>query len=100
MGLPEMKPPKMTEVHAILLGALLVIGMIGFVFWLGNRESDRWQALQDRAEQAETRLNLYENGVPLSSYTEVPVMQSVCVREHESGLYCERYVLYKLTPRD
>lgn len=90
----------MTNDQATLLGALAVAGMIIFVFWLGNRESGRWQALQDRAEQAETRLNLHENGVPLSSYTEVPVMQSVCVREHESGHYCERYVLFKLTPRD
>lgn len=90
----------MTDTQAILLGALLVIGMIGFVFWLGTRESNRWQALQDRAEQAETRLKSQETGVPLSSYTEVPVMQSVCVREHESGLYCERYMLFKLTPRD
>lgn len=88
------------EKQAILLGALFFVIGLGFVFWLGNRESDRWQALQDRAEQAETRLNLHENGVPLSSYTEVPVMQSVCVREHESGHYCERYVLFKLTPRD
>lgn len=88
------------EKQAILLGTLFAVIGLGFVFWLGNRESVRWQALQDRAEQAETRLKSHENGVPLSSYTEVPVMQSVCVREHESGLYCERYVLFKLTPRD
>ena len=90
----------MTKGRAALLGALAVAGMIGFVIWLGNRESNRWQALQNRAEQAEARLKSHENGVPLSSYTEVPVMQSVCVREHESGHYCERYVLFKLTPRD
>lgn len=95
-----MRLPEMTEGRAALLCVLLGIGMIGFLLWLGNRESNRWQALQSRAEQAETRLKSHENGVPLSSYTEVPVMQSVCVREHESGLYCERYVLYKLTPRD
>lgn len=90
----------MTKGQEILLGAVFFVIGLGFVFWLGNRESDRWQALQDRAEQAEARLKSHENGVPLSSYTEVPVMQSVCVREHESGHYCERYVLYKLTPRD
>jgi len=90
----------MTKGQEILLGVLFVVIGLGFVFWLGNRESNRWQALQNRAEQAETRLKSHENGVPLSSYTEVPVMQSVCVREHESGLYCERYMLFKLTPRD
>ena len=90
----------MTKGQEILLGALFFAVGLGFVLWLGSRESGRWQALQDRAEQAETRLKSHENGVPLSSYTEVPVMQSVCVREQESGHYCERYVLYKLTPRD
>lgn len=95
-----MRLPEMTEGRAALLCVLLGIGMIGFLLWLGTRESDRWQALQNQAEQAETRLKSQENSVPLSSYTEVPVMQSVCVREHESGLYCERYVLYKLTPMD
>ena len=90
----------MTKGQEILLGAVFAVIGLGFVFWLGNRESDRWQALQDRAEQAEARLKSHETGVPLSSYTEVPVMQSVCVREHESGLYCERYILFKLTPRD
>ncbi len=90
----------MTKGQEILLGAVFFVIGLGFVFWLGNRESNRWQALQDRAEQAEARLKSHENGVPLSSYTEVPVMQSVCVREHESGHYCERYVLFKLTPRD
>lgn len=91
---------RLTGDQATLLVCLLAAGMVIFVFWLGNRESNRWQALKDRAEQAEARLKSHENGVPLSSYTEVPVMQSVCVREHESGHYCERYVLYKLTPRD
>jgi hypothetical protein len=90
----------MTKGQEILLGALFFVVGLGFVLWLGTRESNRWQALQNRAEQAETRLKSHENGVPLSSYTEVPVMQSVCVREHESGLYCERYMLFKLTPRD
>ena len=100
MGLPKMEPPEITEGWATLLVGLLVSGMIGFVFWLGLKQSNGWQALQSRAEQAEARLKSHETGVPLSSYTEVPVMQSVCVREHESGLYCERYMLFKLTPRD
>lgn len=90
----------MTERHVLLLEVLLVVIGLGFVFWLAFQESGQAQALRDRAEQAEARLKSHENGVPLSSYTEVPVMQSVCVREHESGLYCERYMLFKLTPRD
>lgn len=90
----------MTDRQVTLLEALLVAGAIIFVLFLAFRESGQAQALHARAEQAEARLNSYENGVPLSSYTEVPVMQSVCVREHESGKYCERYMLFKLTPRD
>lgn len=90
----------MTERQATLIEVLLVVIGLVAVLWIAARGSGQAQALQNRAEQAEARLNLHENGVPLSSYTEVPVMQSVCVREHESGHYCERYVLYKLTPRD
>lgn len=98
MGLPEMKPPKMTEGHAILLGALLVIGMIGFVFWLGNRESGRWQDLQSRAEQAEARVNQMKTADPLPPYTRIPTGEIRC--EEPADGYCGRYVLYRLTAAD
>lgn len=98
MGLPEMKPPKMTEGHAILLGALLVIGMIGFVLWLGTRESDRWQALKYRAEQAEARVSQLETADPLLPYTRIPAAEIRC--EEPADGYCGRYVLYRLTAAD
>lgn len=96
MGLPEMKPPKMTEGHAILLGALLVIGMIGFVLWLGNRESDRWQALQDRAEQAEARVNQMKTAAP--AFSLIPTAEIQCEEPGEG--YCRRYKVYRLTGID
>ena len=96
MGLPEMKPQK-TEGRAILLGALLVIGMIGFVFWLGARESDRWQVLQDRAEQAEARVNQMKTAGP-GAYSLIPTAEIHCEEPGEG--YCRRYKVYRLTGTD
>ena len=91
-----MRLPKMTEGHAILLGVLLVIGMIGFILWLGTRESNRWQALQSRAEQAEARVN--QAADPLLPYTRIPTAEIRC--EEPADGYCGRYVLYRLTAAD
>lgn len=88
----------MTKGRAALLGALAVAGMIGFVIWLGNRESNRWQALQDRAEQAEARVSQLETADPLLPYTRTPTAEIRC--EEPADGYCGRYVLYRLTAAD
>lgn len=88
----------MTNDQATLLGALAVAGMIGFVLWLGNRESNRWQALQDRAEQAEARVSQLETADPLPPYTRTPAAEIRC--EEPADGYCRRYVLYRLTAAD
>lgn len=88
----------MTNDQATLLGALAVAGMIGFVLWLGNRESNRWQALQDRAEQAEARVSQLETADPLLPYTRTPAAEIRC--EEPADGYCRRYVLYRLTAAD
>ena len=93
-----MRLPEMTEGRAALLGALAVAGMIGFVIWLGNRESNRWQALQDRAEQAEARVSQLETADPLPPYTRIPTAEIQC--EEPADGYCGRYVLYRLTAAD
>lgn len=93
-----MRLPEMTEGRAALLGALAVAGMIGFVIWLGNRESNRWQALQDRAEQAEARVSQLETADPLLPYTRTPTAEIRC--EEPADGYCGRYVLYRLTAAD
>lgn len=93
-----MRLPEMTEGRAALLGALAVAGMIGFVIWLGNRESNRWQALQDRAEQAEARVSQLETADPLLPYTRIPTAEIRC--EEPADGYCGRYVLYRLTAAD
>lgn len=88
----------MTNDQATLLGALAVAGMIIFVFWLGNRESGRWQALQDRAEQAEARVSQMETADPPPPYTRIPTAEIRC--EEPADGYCRRYVLYRLTAAD
>lgn len=88
----------MTNDQVTLLGALTVAGMIIFVFWLGTRESDRWQALQDRAEQAEARVSQQETADPLLPYTRIPAAEIRC--EEPADGYCGRYVLYRLTAAD
>lgn len=88
----------MTNDQATLLGALAVAGMIIFVFWLGNRESGRWQALQDRAEQAEARVSQLETADPPQPYTRTPTAEIRC--EEPADGYCRRYVLYRLTAAD
>lgn len=86
----------MTKGQEVLLCALLVAGMIIFVFWLGTRESNRWQALQDRAEQAEARVN--QPADPLLPYTRIPTAEIRC--DEPADGYCGRYVLYRLTAAD
>lgn len=88
----------MTKGQEILLGALAVAGMIIFVFWLGNRESGRWRALQDRAEQAEARASQLETADPPLPYTRIPTAEIRC--EEPADGYCGRYVLYRLTAAD
>lgn len=88
----------MTKGQEILLGALFVVIGLGFVLWLGNRESDRWQALQDRAEQAEARVSQLEATDPLLPYTRIPTAEIRC--EEPADGYCGRYVLYRLTAAD
>lgn len=86
----------MTKGQEILLGVVFFVVGLGFVFWLGNRESNRWQALQDRAEQAEARVNQPAN--PLLPYTRIPTAEIRC--EEPADGYCGRYVLYRLTAAD
>lgn len=86
----------MTNDQVTLLVSLLVAGMVIFVFWLGNRESNRWQALKDRAEQAEARVN--QAADPLLPYTRIPAAEIRC--EEPADGYCGRYVLYRLTAAD
>ena len=86
------------EKQAILLGALFFVIGLGFVLWLGNRESNRWQALQDRAEQAEARVSQLETADPLLPYTRTPTAEIRC--EEPADGYCGRYVLYRLTAAD
>ena len=88
----------MTNDQATLLGGLAVVCMIGFVFWLGTRESDRWQALQSRAEQAEARVSQLETADPPLPYTRIPTGEIRC--EEPADGYCGRYVLYRLTAAD
>lgn len=77
---------------------LLVVGMIGFVFWLGVKQSDGWQALKYRAEQAEARASQLETADPLLPYTRIPTAEIRC--EEPADGYCGRYVLYRLTAAD
>lgn len=93
-----MRLPEMTNDQITLLASLLVAGMVIFVFWLGNRESNRWQALQDRAEQAEARVSQLETADPLPPYTRIPTAEVRC--EEPADGYCGRYVLYRLTAAD
>ena len=93
-----MRLPEMTEGRAALLCVLLGMGMIGFLLWLGNRESNRWQALQDRAEQAEARVSQLETADPLLPYTRIPTAEIRCAEPADG--YCGRYVLYRLTAAD
>lgn len=86
----------MTNDQVTLLVSLLVAGMVIFVFWLGNRECNRWQALKDRAEQAEARVN--QPADPLLPYTRIPTAEIRC--EEPADGYCGRYVLYRLTAAD
>lgn len=88
----------MTKGQEILLGALFFAIGLGFVLWLGTRESNRWQALQDRAEQAEARVSQLETADPLLPYTRIPVGEIRC--EEPADGYCGRYVLYRLTAAD
>lgn len=96
MGLPKMKQPEITEGWATLMVGLLVAGMIIFVCWLGTRESDRWQALQDRAEQAEARVNQMKTAAP--AYSLIPTAEIQCEEPGEG--YCRRYKVYRLTGID
>ena len=88
----------MTKGQEILLGAVFFVIGLGFVLWLGNRESNRWQALQDRAEQAEARVSQLETADPLLPYTRTPTAEIRC--EEPADGYCGRYVLYRLTAAD
>lgn len=88
----------MTKGQEILLGALFFTAGLGFVLWLGARESNRWQALQNRAEQAEARVNQLETADPLLPYTRIPTAEIRC--EEPADGYCGRYVLYRLTAAD
>ena len=97
MGLPKMKPPEITDIRATLLVGLLVAGMIIFVCWLGTRESDRWQALQDRAEQAEAHVNQMKTASP-GAYSLIPTAEIHCEEPGEG--YCRRYKVYRLTGID
>lgn len=89
---------RLTGDQATLLVCLLVAGMVIFVIWLSNRESNRWQALQDRAEQAEARVSQLETADPLLPYTRIPAAEIRC--EEPADGYCRRYVLYRLTAAD
>jgi len=93
-----MRLPELTNDQITLLVGLLAAGMVIFVFWLGTRESNRWQALQDRAEQAEARVNQLETADPLLPYTRIPTAEIRC--EEPADGYCGRYVLYRLTAAD
>lgn len=86
----------MTKGQEILLGVLFFVVGLGLVFWLGSRESTRWQALQSRAEQAEARVN--QAADPLLPYTRIPTAEIRC--EEPADGYCGRYVLYRLTAAD
>lgn len=86
----------MTKGQEILLGALFFVVGLGLVLWLGTRESTRWQALQDRVEQAEARVN--QTADPLLPYTRIPTAEIRC--EEPADGYCGRYVLYRLTAAD
>lgn len=88
----------MTKGQEILLGAVFFVVGLGFVLWLGNRESNRWQALQDRAEQAEARVSQLETADPPLPYTRIPTAEIQC--EEPADGYCGRYVLYRLTAAD
>ena len=88
----------MTKGQEILLGALFFVVGLGLVLWLGARESNRWQALQDRAEQAEARVSQLETADPLLPYTRIPTAEIRC--EEPADGYCGRYVLYRLTAAD
>lgn len=88
----------MTKGQEILLGALFFAVGLGFVLWLGNRESNRWQALQERAEQAEARVDQLETADPLLPYTRIPTAEIRCAEPADG--YCGRYVLYRLTAAD
>ena len=93
-----MKLLEMTERLADMLGAPLVIGMIGFVLFLAFRESGQARELRERAEQAEARVNQLETADPLLPYTRTPTGEIVCVVPADG--YCGRYVLYRLTAAD
>ena len=88
----------MTEKWELLLGLLLAAIGLGVALWLGARDSNRWQALHDRAEQAEARASQLETADPLLPYTRTPYGEIVCVMPAEG--YCGRYVLYRLTATD
>lgn len=88
----------MTKGQEILLGAVCFVVGLGFVLWLGNRESNRWQALQDRAEQAEARVSQLETADPPLPYTRTPTAEIRCAEPADG--YCGRYVLYRLTAAD
>ena len=88
----------MTDKQVILLKALLVVTGLGVALWIGARDSNRWQALHDRAEQAEARASQLETADPLLPYTRTPYGEIVCVMPAEG--YCGRYVLYRLTAAD
>ena len=88
----------MTKGQKILLGALFFAVWLGFVLWLGNRESGRWRALQDRAEQAEARVSQLETADPPLPYTRIPAAEIRCAEPADG--YCGRYVLYRLTAAD
>ncbi len=88
----------MTKGQEILLGAVFFAVGLGFVLWLGNRESNRWQALQDRAEQAEACVSQPETADPPLPYTRIPVGEIRCAEPADG--YCGRYVLYRLTAAD
>lgn len=88
----------MTEKWELLLGLLLAAIGLGVALWLGARDSNRWQALHDRAEQAEARASQLETADPLLPYTRTPYGEIVCVMPAEG--YCGRYVLYRLTAAD
>ena len=85
----------MTEKWELLLGLLLAAIGLGVALWLGARDSNRWQALHDRAEQAEARASQLETADPLLPYTRTPYGEIVCVMPADG--YCGRYVLYRLT---
>ncbi len=92
-----MRLPEMTEGRAALLCVLLGMGLIGFLLWLGNRESNRWQALQDRAEQAEAQVNQMKTSAP-GAYSLIPTAEIQC--EEPADGYCRRYKVYRLTGID